>query len=321
MNGWRPEWASITDPLARFRAMGKGLDLYTAQRVGEMPMSWADQSEWDAYTARKNSLQSDWLNTLSAAERAQWDKDSSFSAAQNKKHMNTGMGITAGLIGLGGGAMALGQLGLLGAQAAGGSAGSAGTGSAVELGHNAGGALIGGDSGWAGLGGIPGPASGTGVLTGAELGAAAMPAAAAAIPSAAAPAVPALDAAGIGAGSAAVRPPASAGSGAGGLLSGIGSAGSSLLDWVAKNPGLTSLLGGALAGIGAGSAEPPTPEPTYAPQPGLNIGALQQAGNLQPTGLFSAGGGPRMANSGLARFGATGGTYTPGQSIPAIWRR
>lgn len=304
-------WASIADPLARFRAMGSALDLYQAQRLGALPMAWADQSEWDDYAARKQALQNEWVNALSPVERSRWDSDSAFSAAQNKKHMNTGMAITGGLIGLGAGAMTLGQLGLLGganagAPAAAEGAGSAGTGSAVEMGFNAGGVVPAGESGWAGLS-IPGPAATSTIPTALEAGATGLGAAVPALPASAA--------------TAATVPAASSP----GLLGGLGSAATGALDWMKANPGLTSLLGGALAAAGSGGSAgsgSASAQPTFATQPGLTMNPLRQLQGASTGGLFSAATpGSARQNSGLARFGSWGGMYSPGGQQPAIWGR
>jgi hypothetical protein len=97
--------------------------------------------------------------------------------------------------------------------------------------------------------------------------------------------------------------------------------GSGLASWAAKNPGLVSLLGGALSTAGAASGGAASaPNKSYAPQPGLKMGTLQQPQMTQQPGLLTAMSGPGLANSGLARFGAQGGTYTPGAYNPAIYK-
>lgn len=309
-NGWRAAWGSITDPLARFRAMGADLQNYLAKNgSGNMPMAWADQTEWDAYAANQKALQDRWLKTLSPTERKQWDADTAYSGARNRKHMNTGMAITGALIGAGAGAMTLGQLGLLGAAgesggaagAAGGAeagaGGTAGSGSAVEMGFNAGGAVPSGASGWGGIG-IPGPAGGSAIPTAIELG----------------------GSGGLLGGAAG----AAGAGGAGGAAAGSGLLGS-LWDLVKDNPGLVSAIGGAVAGgIDAGSDDDggTSGEPTYPPQPGLDIGALRRLrGGGASGGQFLLGDGGGYRNSGLSRYGAAGGTYTPYVPAPMVWGR
>lgn len=129
--GWRPEWARIVDPFARFKTMGDALRAYTSPRLGEMPMAWDESGAWGDRAQREQALQAEWLQTLSPQERAQWDADTAFSAAQNKRHMNTGMGITGGLIGLGAGSMLAGGLGLLGSGAPAGGGVELGTAAAT----------------------------------------------------------------------------------------------------------------------------------------------------------------------------------------------
>lgn len=121
---------------------------------------------------------------------------------------------------------------------------------------------------------------------------------------------------------------ATAGAGAGGgLLSSLpagvtealgtaGTAGKSLLEWAAKNPGAIASIGGLLAGAGAAAGNKnPEGEPAYPAQPGLSFGALKpQTPMNQSAGTFTPAMNARqsgMANSGLARFGAKAGTYNP----------
>lgn len=107
--------------------------------------------------------------------------------------------------------------------------------------------------------------------------------------------------------------------GGGGLLSQIGSGLGSVGSWAAKNPGLVSLLGGTLAAAGS---KPSTPQQsqTFAPQPGLQMGSLQQRPMDQSPGLLSTMNQPMRQNSGLARFGATGGLFQPGAYTPQAYQ-
>lgn len=172
----------------------------------------------------------------------------------------------------------------------------------------------------AAVGGI-GLAGAAGLLNGTALGSAAgfggaAPAAAAAAPSAAAI-------------EAAVGIPelglAAQTGGGGGLLSSLGPVGSALGaagSWMAQNPGLVSLIGGGLAAAGGGSKPPQSSgSANFTPSPGMPVSGLQQLGGSMSPGLLSPVANRGYANSGLARFGATGGIFTPGQNKPFTWGR
>jgi len=98
--------------------------------------------------------------------------------------------------------------------------------------------------------------------------------------------------------------------------SGIGQAASTAAEWAAKNPGLVSLLGGALATAGGASQQSQQKPKTYAPQPGMQMKTLNQPMLNQSPGTFTPGAGMGLQNSGLSRFGAQGGMFTPSQYIP-----
>lgn len=109
-------------------------------------------------------------------------------------------------------------------------------------------------------------------------------------------------------------PPVSSG---GGLLSSVGTAAGGVADWIAKNPGLASLLGGALATAGSsGGSSTPTQPQSFAKQPGLLMGTMQKPQLMQSPGTLSPLGQGGYQNSGLARFGATGGLFSPTQYQP-----
>lgn len=120
---------------------------------------------------------------------------------------------------------------------------------------------------------------------------------------------------------AAAAAPAAAPSG-GGLLSSAGSAVGGVADWISKNPGLASLLGGALAtaGSSAGSSGGGSSQ-AFAPQPGLKMGSMTQQPMNQNFGtLTPMGQKPGLMNSGLSRFGAQGGLFTPSAYTPQNYR-
>ncbi len=108
------------------------------------------------------------------------------------------------------------------------------------------------------------------------------------------------------------------GAGGGGLFSNVAGMGKDALGWLANNRGLVSLASGLASGLaskdsGGGSTK------TYPAQPGMKFGTLNHTAlpNLQGTMTRQPTMG--LQNSGLARFGATGGTYTPPQYNPAIY--
>ncbi len=110
---------------------------------------------------------------------------------------------------------------------------------------------------------------------------------------------------------------APAASSGGGLLSSLGSGLGSVGSWAAANPGLVSMLGGALAAAGGGSGgSGGGSQMNFAPQPGLNFGTLQQPDMPRQAGTLTGSGGSGLLNSGLGRFGAAGGTYTPTPYTP-----
>ncbi len=118
--------------LAKFREYGRQMDDYVSSRIGEMPVTWADDSAWQSWGDTQNKLRGDWKNTLNPNQRSEYEQMQAFSDAQNKRHMNTGMGITAALIAAGAGGMGLGQLG--GLEGLFGGAGEAAGAGAGELG-------------------------------------------------------------------------------------------------------------------------------------------------------------------------------------------
>lgn len=121
--------------LAKFREYGRQMDDYVSSRIGEMPVTWADDSAWNAWGDTQNKLRGDWKNTLNPNQRSEYEQMQAFSDAQNKRHMNTGMGITAALIAAGAGGMGLGQLGgLEGLFGGAGEAAGGATAGAGELG-------------------------------------------------------------------------------------------------------------------------------------------------------------------------------------------
>lgn len=145
-------------------------------------------------------------------------------------------------------------------------------------------ASMGASSGvWGGLSGIPGAASSTGLLTGSELG---------------------------------------TGASGAGLLSKIGGTAGDVANWLGNNRGLVSLLGGALAAAGSASNQNSggNSSKTYAPQPGLRMGTLQQSPMNQSAGTLAPMQNLGLQNSGLARFGATGGLFTPNVYKPQTYR-
>lgn len=253
-----------------------------------------------------------WRSGLSAADLADYDAhisghNSSISKAGNI--VKAGALGTIGAVGLG---SALTAAGLIGGGAAAPAAGSAAE--TAALADMAGGLLpeYGTTAAYnAGIGGGIGTLSGAGLELAPGMSTPLAPLSPTAVPPGLALVPEAVGGALSGVG------------GAGSLLGSAGSAATGVLDWMKANPGLTSLLGGALAtagSSGSGGGGGSTAQPTYAPQPGLTVGALRQLQPAQAEGLFSAASPVGYRNSGLGRFGAWGGTYTPGQGT-AVWGR
>jgi hypothetical protein len=89
----------------------------------------------------------------------------------------------------------------------------------------------------------------------------------------------------------------------------VGDTASGLLDWIKANPGLASLLAGAVAGLGSSgnsSGSSSGLSKTYAPQAGLTVG------KLTPSAPIYAGGGVMSNQNGVR-------SYTPTAYNPASW--
>lgn len=114
--------------------------------------------------------------------------------------------------------------------------------------------------------------------------------------------------------------PGAAGTGSSWLssLGPVGGALSSAGNFLGENRGLVSLLGGALAAAGSkgNSGSSGTASKTYAAQPGLNFGTLRQTPQQGTPATFTAQPTRGLLNSGLARYGATGGLFQPAQYAP-----
>ncbi len=91
------------------------------------------------------------------------------------------------------------------------------------------------------------------------------------------------------------------------------------LSWAADNKGLLSLLAGGLAAAGASKQQNTQTKKTFAPQPGMSFTRPQQPPLQALQGTFTPQTTAAMQNSGLARYGASGGTYTPFEYKPYVW--
>lgn len=100
--------------------------------------------------------------------------------------------------------------------------------------------------------------------------------------------------------------------GSGGLLDKVGSGLGSIGTWAANNPGLlSSLIGLGAAGMANSSNNSqPKPQAQIQMQPGLKFAPPTQAPS-SPAGLLSGATASPYKNSGLGRFGATGGVWKP----------
>jgi hypothetical protein len=83
------------------------------------------------------------------------------------------------------------------------------------------------------------------------------------------------------------------------------------LRWAADNKGLLSLLAGGLAAAGASGQQNTQAKKTFAPQAGMSFSRPQSLAPQSLQGTFTPGQSTGLLNSGLSRYGATGGTYTP----------
>lgn len=321
----------MANTTTRYQQYVKQAQDYTRAAQAKDPAFQAWQAEADKYTAdmggapawNGTDYTSEWFKTLTPEQQADYEVAYQDVDAQNKKSLKGRIGSTLkfAVPALVGGA-ALAGTGLFGAGAQGfvggaplGSSGAvaggidaataAGAlGGAGDASIGAGGLLGGGAEAGLGYGGYGG-AGGTIASQGGLLGGTSIASGASPLGSLG------VDAAGMLGGAAS----------GGGALSSLGSAGSSLAGWIAKNPGLaSSLLGGAVAAAGGSKPGSSTGGGTFAPQPGIRMGTLlqpqQQQGGLLSGGMQS----PMYANSGLARFGATGGNYTPGYGAPGVFR-
>jgi len=99
----------------------------------------------------------------------------------------------------------------------------------------------------------------------------------------------------------------------------LGSTAADALKWAGDNRGLVSLLGGALAAAGSGNNSGNTASKTYTPQPGMNFGTMRQTSQMGTHSTFTPQPTSGLLNSGLARYGATGGLFQPGQYRPTLY--